>query len=135
MSQSNGTVKVYTLTPEIKEQLREIAPQLHPLPVHIPKYKEVDGIELMKKNIGSIKKGGKSIPVIAGKKYVVRSGYELKDMNHIENLFAYYKNSGVMGVHGYMVSLVEHEQRARENFPQLFEDNGKGKYFGSGNVN
>ncbi len=126
---------MYSLTPEIKEQLRSIAEKLHPLPEWTKKYKEVDGAFLLNQGYKSIKKNNETLFVIAGKKYTVPDGYTVKDINHVEHLFKNYNLGGILAVHGYMVGLIEHEQKSRAEHPELFEDNGKGKYVGVGALN
>lgn len=125
----------YQLTPEIKAQLRAIAEKLHPLPEWTKKFKEVDGAFLLEQGYKSIKKNNEMLFVIAGKKYTVPDGYTAKDINHVEHLFKNYKLGGILAVHGYMVGLVEHEQKSRTEHPELFEDNGQGKYRGVGSPN
>jgi hypothetical protein len=124
----NAAQKEFALTPEIRNQLRGIAKQLPLLPIHVQQYGEVDGQALIDKGYESYKANGKSENVIIGKKYTVPTSKELRDISHIENLFGHYKAAGIIGVHHYILSLPEHEQKARENYPELFKDGGTGDY-------
>lgn len=120
----------YKLTPDIKSQLVEIAKQLHPLPEQVPVMGEMDGLQLIHQGVSTIKKNGKKMAVLVGKKYVVPVRYELRQIDHLHKLRQHYRDGGIMAVHGYLVSLVEHEAKARHFFPQLFEGNGAGKFKG-----
>lgn len=129
------TIKDFEFTPDVKKQLREIAKHLPALPVHVPIYKEVDGEVLLNQGYQKIKINGEEKPVLAGKKYDVPTSHELRDVDHVAQLAAHYKGGGIWAVHGYLISLYDHEQKARENFPHLFEDSGKGKYLGVEKLN
>lgn len=124
----NATPKEFSLTPEIRSQLRSIAKQLPLLPIHVNIYGEVDGKELLDKGYQDYKFQGQTQKVIAGKKYTVTTGKELKDISHIDNLFGHYNAAGIIGVHQYILSLPDHEAKAREHYPHLFQDEGKGDY-------
>lgn len=134
MNNDNATKKEFALTPEIRQQLRVIAKTLPPLPIHVQTYGEVDGSVLIDKGYQSFKQHGKTETIIIGKKYTVPNGHEVKDINHFSNLFDQYKTGGIIAVHSYILSLVEHEQKAREHYPELFEDEGKGKYIAIGGL-
>lgn len=133
----NGNAKPveFALTLEIKNQLRDISKRLPRLPEHVPIFGKVDGMALLEKGYQNIKQNGKTSPVIAGKKYTVPTSHELRDVNHITNLFTIYKRGGILGVHSYIVELVGHEAKARENYPNLFADDGKGEYLGVAALN
>ena len=125
----------FDLTADVKLQLKEIAEQCHPLPENVPVWRDVDGEYLLNKGITQVKKDGETQTVLAGKTYHVPMRHELKDANHASNLRKHYLAGGILAVHGYLVGLVEHEAQARQQFPHLFEDGGKGRYLGVASQN
>src|SRR5690606_2528337 len=93
-------------------------------------YKESYGSELIKAGHSFKTQQGTPVIIEPDKKYKTPDGYTTKDISHIENVIKFYKQAGIIGCHEYILSMIEHEQKARRLLPELFEDSGKGKHLG-----
>lgn len=132
----------YSLLPDIKKQLRDIAKEIGGLPEAKPIYAEEHGTSLRAMGYTHVSKKvavavadnlkeiqEQKMPILDGMTYRVALKFEVLDMDIPNKLFDAYKDAGIKGVHTTLVNIAVHETNARRTLPQFF--GADGKYLGA----
>lgn len=121
--------KNLTFTKEIRKELMELATSLPPMPYEKPDVIQFKGTELLARGITQVKRNQIITQVVPEGIYKQKVPL-LYDIDHFANLQSMYINGGFAAVMNYYYSIGDLEAKARAMYPQLFEDNGRGKYKG-----
>lgn len=116
----------YSLTSDIKDQIKKIAALLPPMCEEYDTITEVPGLELQNRGIFEVKQHGLIKPVEIAETYDV-PGVALKDINHILKLRKFYHSGGILGIHQYLIKLSDYEAEMRAKYPSLWQS---GTYIG-----